>query len=91
LSFRTRASIREAEVGMVGLGYVRRWRWRGAQSDEKPVMIRQPEPVLVDAGQRHQVERLDGGAGEQVVDLPVDPARVVGRGAGEPQRHDALE
>jgi hypothetical protein len=54
-------------------------------------MVRRPEPVWVDAGQRHQFEHLDAGAGEQVVDLAVDPPRVIGTGAGEPCCHDALE
>jgi hypothetical protein len=54
-------------------------------------MIRQPKSVLIDAGHRLQVEHLDAGAGEQVVDLPADPPRVVGRGAREPFCHDALE
>jgi hypothetical protein len=54
-------------------------------------MVRQPEPVRDDPGQRHHVEHLDAGADEQVVDLAVDPARVVGRGAGKPFCHDALE
>lgn len=47
-------------------------------------MVAQPEAVIGEAGQHLDAEHPDVRADEQVIDLPADPTRVVGRGACKP-------